>query len=95
MSVVPQPQRHVASLQILGVQAQSALVAAPLHHLAALIQVDALRVPEPPDRHGNGAGLGRELTGEGDVFTRLGPNIAVRGGGEFKATTCWEGLKMK
>ena len=41
-SVFSQHQRHVAFLQLLDVQGQSALVAPPLYHLTILIQVNTL-----------------------------------------------------
>src|SRR4029434_4992231 len=52
-SFLSQSQRHVSSLQLLGVHTHSALKAPPLCHMTILIQVDTVCALKPPDLHGN------------------------------------------
>src|SRR4029434_1162366 len=68
-SVLPQSQRHVSSLQLLGVHTHSALIVLPHCHMTILIQVDTVCPLKPPDLHGNSTGFRREVTGQSDIIT--------------------------
>src|SRR4029434_7334825 len=69
-SDLSQSQRHVSSLQLLGVHTHSALIAPPLCHMTTLIQVDTVCPLKPPDLHGNSTGFRREVTEQCDIITK-------------------------
>src|SRR4029434_9252077 len=78
-SAPPQCQRHVSSLQLLGVHTHSALIAPPHCHMIILIQVDTVCPLKPPDLHGNSTGFRREMTGQSDTITSRSLHKMIRG----------------
>src|SRR4029434_4246869 len=66
-----QSQRHVSSLQLLGVHTHSALIASAHCHMIILIQVDTVCPLKPPDLHGNSTGFRREVRGQSDIISKL------------------------
>src|SRR4029434_11103394 len=78
-SAPPQCQRHVSSLQLLGVHTHSALIAPPHCHMIILIQVDTVLFIKPPDLHGNSTGFRREVTGQSDITTTRSLHNMIRG----------------
>src|SRR4029434_5071393 len=79
LSSLPQSQRHVSSLQLLGVHTHSALIVLPHCHMTILIQVDTVCLLKPPDLHGNSTGFRRELTAQSDIITNRSLHNRIRG----------------